>query len=653
MNKSRNDGAGGNTPTYPAVNGGAVLCVDGAEARILRRSGYTCITSAKMRRLLGSALCSATPEAAQAALCAVKRLEYITSADDPNIWPMWRKFFAGHPFASEVRAALSSIASLPTPLRDPLNVVETAEGCFWPCSGTTVMVGKNTFELVRVADTYAGFDCYRPHGRMDEPFIPQPNRVCLVTEDELRLLRLEGMKNISVVLTYRVEETSGRVETRWPSPVRALCGENPALTIGLAPWLVVGRHGYPFFLGLTRGIGYETTTETATDGAAAMAFCFETNTAPEPVRVKVVTWAGGDDIRQLVRYGGLSIFTGADTRRKVQLRSLGLAKSGTVAGAAIYDLGANYARLTQWAISRTFTKPSASQRERNRRRVRSRQASVEYARGTYIIQEPSPRRINLTVSNAREAARSLRKMAVGEVAGVSTVRLESLVDGGVYCLNGRAKMEDGEIVIDQKRCKIRCPRWEPKDSDAMLQWLAQETHVILAGKEQDGRVFAVVRVANGTEDQQAEASARWSEAAGRRFADPSGACSWHSGSLRYDSFTRIGAIIHTNWRAQALETACFERYQTTGDYGKPLKLAPQGTASASERARMYAEKAEGLSEQGYRNTRLASALLNMRDTFGTAATSDALPYLLAKSSLPTRMKKQMVKRILNSGDEAR
>jgi len=36
----------------PTPCAGLVLCVDGAEARILRAVGYTCITAGKMRRLL-------------------------------------------------------------------------------------------------------------------------------------------------------------------------------------------------------------------------------------------------------------------------------------------------------------------------------------------------------------------------------------------------------------------------------------------------------------------------------------------------------------------------------------------------------------------------------------------------------------------------
>jgi hypothetical protein len=482
---------------------------------------------------------------------------------------------------------------------------------------------------------------------MDEPFRPQPGRVCLVTEDELRLLRLDGLENVEVVITFKPDEMTGRAVARWPSSIRALCGEYPELSVGVAPWLVASRHGRPFFLGLTRGVGYETTAETDTECDAALAYCFETNYAPESVSLKVVIWAGGNDVRQLVRYGGLTIFTGQDTRRKVQLRSLGLAKSGAAAGAAIYDLAANFDTLTRWAITRTFVRPDASQRARDHRRVRPGKALAQSTRGTYIIQDTSPRRIQRAPSSARREAAILRKYPVGDLWGVTAVPLISLGVGCCYLLNGRAKTDkDGEIVVDAKRSKIRCPRWTAKDAEGMLKELAEDASVVFAGREASGLVFAVVKVANGTEDQQREAVSRWSHRFGLLFPDPAGCASWIKGSIAYDSSTVIASVSCVNWRALSLETACFERYQTAGDYSKPLKLTRRGCATPLERAKAYVEKVEGLDCEGERNTCLSSAILNIRSKFGREALAGVLPRLLEKSTLPEKEKRKMAIRML-------
>ena len=625
----------------PTPCAGLVLCVDGAEARILRAVGYTCITAGKMRRLLLKLLRSGNLDEA---LNVVGRLDYVSTADDPEGWPMWVKVFQGSAAAGEVRRKLSTVTPLQTPLRDPEKVTVMGDRQLWACAGTTIFVAKNTFDLVRVADTYATADCYRPRGRMDEPFRPQPGRVCLVTEDELRLLRLQGDETI--VIAFKPEEMPGRAVARWPSSIRALCGEHPGLSFGVAPGLVESRHGWPFMLGLTRGVGFEATAETDIAGDAAIAYCVETNYAPESVKLRVVIWAGGDDVRQLVRYGGLSIFTGLDSRRKVQLRSLGLAKSGAAAGAAIYDLSTNFNTLTKWAITRTFVKPDTSQRERDHRRVRPCKALPQSTRGTYIIQDTSPRRIKVTPAAARKEAALLRQYPVGEAVGATTVHLISLGIGGTYYLNGRAKSEkEGEVTVDAKRSKIRCPRWNPKDAAAMLEELAKDVSVVFAGREPTGEVFAVVKVANGTEDQQREAVSRWSHALGLKFPNAAGCGSWCKKSVAYDAPVVIGSVTQPNWKALSLETACFERYQTAGDYSKPVKIERRATATLSERARAYVDRVP-LADEGTRNQNLHGVSWNVGDKFGPDALVQLAPLLLSRSTLPEKEKRTIINRAI-------
>jgi len=660
---SKNDGAGVTRP--PSNTPGLVLCVDAAEARLMRRHGHTCITSVKMRRILYSILSSGRKGAEQEAVDAVARLGSVSSADNPAKWSMWEdedvKVLSG---VADVRAALAELPVVKTLLSDPINPIILPHPSIWPCAGTTVLIAHDTFELVRVADTYAKYDCYRPHGRMDEPFTPQPGKVCLITEDELRLLRLEGVEDAAIVLTYMGEHQgmTGRAVTphtfsiSWPTGIRVLCGEYPGLTVGMATYLVCGRQGYPFFLGLTRGVGFESTAKAHSNCPAGLAFRIQTNRRPEDVFLNVVIWEGGDDVRQLVRYGGLTIFTGRETRRKVQLRSLGLVRAGEVAGAPIYDLAANYNTLMRWAITRTFAKLPASQRDRNRRRVRCEKASREYARGKYIIQDTSPWRIRVTPSKDRQAAFRLRETLVWERlegGGVTTVHLKNLHNGGTYHLNGRpAETESGEATIDVKRCKIRAPRWKTEDAEGMLSWLEAEKCVVLSGLDDEGCVFAVVRVANGTEDQQAEAVGRWSEEAGRRFPRGVGCGSLVAGSLMPAAKIHIRTIRNTNWRALSLETACFERYQTQGDYSKPLKLKRGGTATPLERARAYVDKVP-LADEGTRNSNLSTAVFKMVEHFGTDTTADALPYLLAKSTLPDKEKRKTALRILHKSQGER
>ena len=660
---SKNDGAGVTRP--PSNTPGLVLCVDAAEARLMRRHGHTCITSVKMRRILYSILSSGRKGAEQEAVDAVARLGSVSSADNPAKWSMWEdedvKVLSG---VADVRAALAELPVVKTLLSDPINPIILPHPSIWPCAGTTVLIAHDTFELVRVADTYAKYDCYRPHGRMDEPFTPQPGKVCLITEDELRLLRLEGVEDAAIVLTYMGEHQgmTGRAVTPhtspgyWPTGIRALCGEYPGLTVGTATYLVCGRQGYPFVLGLTRGVGFESSVKADVNCPAGLAYRIQTNRRPEAVSLNVVIWAGGDDVRQLVRYGGLTIFTGRDSRRKVQLRSLGLIRSGAVAGAPIYDLRNNYNTLNRWAITRTFAKPDASQRDRNQRRVRCERASLKYARGKYIIQDTSPRRIRVTPSKDRQAAFRLRETLVWERledGGVTTVHLKNLNDGGAYCLNGRpAETEDGKAAIDGKRSKIRAPRWKADDTGGMLAWLGAEKCVVMAGIDAEGCVFAVVRVANGTEDQQAEAIGRWSEDAGRRFPRGAGCVSLVAGCLRPTSEIHIQTIRHTNWRALPLETACFERYQTAGDYSKPVKIERRATATLSERARAYVDRVP-LADEGTRNSNLSTAVFKMVEHFGKEATAEVLPEMLARSTLPEKEKRKTALRILHKSQGER
>lgn len=652
MNNPKHDGDGGSAPESATPATGLILCVDAAEARLVRKAGGRAVTSAKTRATLAKILTS-SDDPTEAALLAVGRLNAVSTADDPENWPVWKlPAVLRSPAFNPTLAALKALPRAETPLRDPEDA-ETLDGFrIWPCTGTTVLVAEDTFSLVRAADTYAKHNPYRPHGRMDEPFAPLPGRVCLVTEDELRLVRLDPSLDNEVVLTYELanEKVPGMAATpRWPASLRALCGEFPGLRVGSAPALVPGRHGYPFFLGLTRGLAFETDTETGTDGGAAMEYCVQTNRAPESVGLRVVVWQGGDDPRALAHFGGLCIFTGLGRRRKVQLRCLGLARSGVVAGAPIYDLGSNYDTLQRWAVTRAFGRPDASMRGRDERRVRRESCVTPIHQGDIYNTIQSPLRIRVTPSKGRQASLTLRRMTIAESTeggGVATVRLETLSVGHTYWLNGRAaKNKEGETWLEGKRCRIRCARFYPADPSGMLAWLKDEPHTVAAGRDGEGAVFAVVRVANGTEDQQREAVERWCEAAGRRFPHSGGMASWARASVELAGNVAIRELLHVNWRASALETAGFERYQTAGEYLKPLKIERRGAASASERARAYADKAE-LAEQGTRDTRLASVMLNVRDLFGRDALRDILPELLARSTLDGRRKRRMADRIL-------
>ena len=179
-----------------------------------------------------------------------------------------------------------------------------------------------------------------------------------------------------------------------------------------------------------------------------------------------------------------------------------------------------------------------------------------------------------------------------------------------------------------------------------MAWLGTEKCVVMAGIDAEGCVFAVARVANGTEDQQAEAIGRWSEDAGRRFPRGAGCASLVAGCLRPTAEIHIQTIRHTNWRALPLETACFERYQTPGDYSKPVKIERRGTATLLERARAYVDRVP-LADEGTRNSNLSTAVFKLVEHFGKEAAADALPYLLAKSTLPEKEKRKTALRILH------
>ena len=639
---SKNDGAGvtpllSDTPSL-------VLCVDAAEARLMRCMGHTCITSVKMRRILCSILSSGREGAEQEAVDAVARLGGVSSADNPAKWSMWAHFAR---FVPALCAAFKTVPIIPTPLRDPVDVINMGKVRPWECTGTTILVALDTVELVRVADTYAGSPIYRHRGRMDEPFTPQPGKVCLITEGELRLLRLVGEDN-TIVFTYDInpDDSTERGVTPWPASLRALCGERPSLAVGIATWLAAGRYGTPFFLGLTRGpVSARTLKSDPLEDEGALALAVETNRKATAITRTELVWEGGDDLRKLVRYGGMTIYTGLNKRRKVQLRSLGLAKAGELAGAAIYGLAANHNTLWAWAATRTFAKKSQSQRDRDLRRVRSSKAHPESTRGyiRYKYNPPGGLRVR---RNEAVKTRNLMVAEVVEGGGVTTVPLKTSREGGTYHLNCRAKEQGAEIVMDTKRCKIRSPRFIPDNPTAMLKWLSKQECVVMAGLEPSGKVFAVVKVANGTEDQQRAAVRCWSEEAGRAFPATSGrVCSWLPNSVLAETTVTIGAIHHTNWRALSLETACFERYQTQGDYSKPLKLERRGTATPLERAAAYVE-AVPLDVEGTRDTNATGVMLNVGTKFGYDALKAVMPRILEKSTLPAKQKNKKAIRIL-------
>ena len=283
-----------------------------------------------------------------------------------------------------------------------------------------------------------------------------------------------------------------------------------------------------------------------------------------------------------------------------------------------------------------------------------------------MIHNTSPRGIRLTPSKERQAASFLRSIAVGRIewdagsARVTTVHLKTLSDGAAggdyYFFNGRLRVEDGEPYADSKRWPLRCARWKAADAAALLARLEADPHVILCGRDAEGCVFAVARVANGTEDQQREASGRWAEAYGREFPRGGGNASLVAGSMSPESPVSPEGAVFANWRAKALETAPFERYSTPGDYAKPARIAgnrPGRLASASERAAAYVDALpESFDSEGSRNAQLSTAMLRMRELFGVEALAEVMPRLLARTSLDARETGKMAKRILKGKERA-
>jgi len=170
--------------------------------------------------------------------------------------------------------------------------------------------------------------------------------------------------------------------------------------------------------------------------------------------------------------------------------------------------------------------------------------------------------------------------------------------------------------------------------------------VVAAGVEPSGQVFAVVKVANGTEDQQTAAVSEWCESAGLLFLHRAGACSFIVNSVDGGAEVTIEALHYTNWRAESLQTRQYERYQTQGDYSKPLKLTCRGTVTPLERARAYADRVP-LADEGTRNSNLSTAVFKMVEHFGREATAEVLPEMLSRCTLPDKEKRKTALRILN------
>ena len=110
---SKNDGAGGNAPAFSG-DGGALVCIDAAEARLMRRHGHKCITSPKLRDLIIRILESGAENAVEEAVNAIRRLKGVSSADDPARWSVWEddkvKDLKG---VADVRAALAALPIIP------------------------------------------------------------------------------------------------------------------------------------------------------------------------------------------------------------------------------------------------------------------------------------------------------------------------------------------------------------------------------------------------------------------------------------------------------------------------------------------------------------------------------------------------------------
>lgn len=632
--------------------GALILCLDHTEARILRRQGYTCITSAKLRRDLTDIITGDSDTAIQTAKEAIRRIEARSDATTPEKWAFWQREEVQH--ARELRQAFDSIPEIPTPMQDPEQPFLVPDNQLWPCAHTTILVARDTFQLVQAADTYAKFHPYRHHGRMDEPFAPQINRVYLVTIDELKLVRLDDIAKVDVVLVFDPLDLTGKVmttrHTYWPPAVRAICAEFPWVRIGRATTLTHARFGNPFYIGLTRGVGYETESVASISGSAAFDYCIETDNAPYAKKSRIVIWKG-EGVHDLVRFGGLTIFIGNHRRRKVSLRSLGLIKSPEkVAGEYIYDMYDNYEIIEKWSMRRDFDKPISCQKYRNRSRVRRKsKASPEYTEGDSIIYN-TPRGIKETQRAVRNRSLKLRNLKVFNNYRVATVPVKSIGEGEEYYLNGRPGTDkEGNITLDSKRWTIRCAKFEPVDKSEMLDWLQDDPNVIMSGLDIYAQVFAVIKVANGTEDQQGAAISSWCEDVGRRFPQQCGSSSWLKNSVQADKSVKIAKIFHTNWRAEAIDTHKYQKYAPDcREYAKPVRIERRSHATDVERAKAYVASIDlrRLESEGERNSTLFSILANVRDKFGPEAMQIVGYEIMQRCTLSEKDKQKMFYRIL-------
>ena len=635
------------------IQPGSVLCYTAGEARLLRQAGIPAITAARLRRILYTLLAGGADNAPQVAADAIARcVVAVTDEVHTDKWTGIIKDF-GKDATDPIFESIGALSVKATPLKDPADAQETGPYSPWECSGTTVFVAENTTELVRVADTYATSDCYRHKGRMDEPFSPQSGRVCLVTADELRLVRLNGVDDPEVVLVALTQNLSRLAVTPWPSPLRALCGEFPALRVGVTTCLLPSRLGHPFFLGLTRGSGYISKNRENVKAGAAVAYRADFDgEGEEPAETSEVRCQGRLDVHRLIRYGGMRIYTsGGGKRYKVQLRSLGLIRAGKLAGEFIYDLDANRPILEAWLATRTLERPPSDYRSVMIRRERRNLANGEKSplpknpAGASYVRSNHPTGIQVTPNAQRAEAHKLREMLIAEVSAngcVTPARLGSLSDGTTYRLNGQIAIKKGVAFFRRKRCRIRCPQWHPENASGMIVWIKTQRAVVAAGVTDEGMVFAVVKVANGTEDQQEEAVRRWAESVGRMFPAELGGASWWANSALDDAIVPIRALLYLNWRAGALPTEQYERYRP-----QPTQTwARRGTATLLERARAYADRVP-LADEGTRNSNLSTAVFKMVEHFGKEATAEVLPEMLARSTLPEKEKRKTALRILH------
>ena len=235
-------------------------------------------------------------------------------------------------------------------------------------------------------------------------------------------------------------------------------------------------------------------------------------------------------------------------------------------------------------------------------------------------------------------------MLIDGGCGVASTPAVTICAGNIYNLNAKAEIKYGEVWANQKRCIIRCPRWIAKDGAGLLKHLEDSPNVIMAGTEPSGIVFAMVKIANGSENQQKEAIHTWSHEVGRRFPRAEGYQSWLAFSVNADDYVTIDKISYTNWKAESFQTSGYDAWGTAEDYAKPLKMSAMGGATLFERARAYVGKAK-LDDEGNRNARLSSVMLNVMTKFGKEALEDVKPILFARSTLTKNEKNTMFTRM--------